>query len=84
MLTVSLKSLKETNPCSIPTLFQACGQQDTTIDFDWAEQTHEKLKKLGVKSTFYKYPDFDHVVDRRELKVLQEWITDLIPVPSDL
>ena len=50
--------------------------QDDITPLQWAEQAYEKFTNLGVKTTFEKWSDNKHNMNRSQLDNIVTWLRD--------
>ena len=55
-------------------LFQAHGEEDGVVRYEFGKQTHEALKKMGINAEFHSYEGMAHEANPTEIKLLGEWI----------
>lgn len=56
-------------------VFQAHGQVDMIVRFDWGRLSRDILKeKLGHEVEWHEYPGLDHSADPQEINHLEEWL----------
>eukprot|EP01059_Diplonema_ambulator_P000440 TRINITY_DN1036_c0_g1_i5.p1 TRINITY_DN1036_c0_g1~~TRINITY_DN1036_c0_g1_i5.p1 ORF type:complete len:218 (+),score=56.96 TRINITY_DN1036_c0_g1_i5:196-849(+) len=50
------------------------GTNDMVVQLPWAEQSLEKLKEMGHKVEFERYPGMGHELDPREFQKFSSWL----------
>ncbi|PSN36110.1 hypothetical protein C0J52_17198 [Blattella germanica] len=63
-----------------PPLFMCHGDRDDIVPHEWGKGAFENLtSKLGVEGTFHTIPNAQHVLRRKELIMLKEWLNERLP-----
>ena len=61
-------------------VFQAHGQRDGLVRFEWAVRSKELLeKKYGMNVEFHAFPYLEHSADPAEIDLMQKWMEARIP-----
>ncbi|KAI5804883.1 Phospholipase/carboxylesterase/thioesterase [Geopyxis carbonaria] len=60
-------------------IFQAHGEIDYVVRFDWGELTKKLLLDMGHPVEWHQYPGLDHSADPQEIADLEEWMEKRIP-----
>lgn len=59
-------------------LFQAHGEDDMTVNYNFGYLSHMFLKKLGINTEFHKYEGMGHEAQPDELNDLGEWLKKIL------
>jgi len=60
-------------------VYMTHGDKDQLIRLEWGRSTMERLKDLGIPTTFKEYPGLGHDLSKEEIEDLETWILDQIP-----
>ncbi|KAJ8737050.1 hypothetical protein PYW07_000321 [Mythimna separata] len=71
--------LKQSAGGQLPPLLQIHGNKDDLVDFEWAKQSFNSLKELGVQGEFHVMELLGHSINRRGTKLIKEWIDKHLP-----
>ncbi|CAZ86658.1 unnamed protein product [Tuber melanosporum] len=64
-------------------IFQAHGESDRTVQFNWGKLTKEILQdKLGHNVEWHSYPLLEHSADAQEIADMEEWLHTRLPPTS--
>lgn len=63
-------------------IFQAHGEKDFVVRFNWGELTKKFLLDMGHPVEWHQYPNLDHSADPQEIAALEAWMEDRIPTLS--
>lgn len=64
-------------------IFQAHGEVDNVVRFEWATRSRDLLKeRLGRDVAWNQYPNLDHSADPQEINDLERWLEKRIPDES--
>ncbi|KAK7794336.1 hypothetical protein R5R35_011271 [Gryllus longicercus] len=66
----------------VPPLFMCHGDRDELVYLSWGQQTFELLKKNGVEGQFHILKDAFHELKKRELRLLNDWLLERVPIAS--
>uniref|UniRef100_A0A146MFX3 palmitoyl-protein hydrolase n=1 Tax=Lygus hesperus TaxID=30085 RepID=A0A146MFX3_LYGHE len=83
--SVIYKFLRERSPSQkLPVLLQQHGEYDEMVNISEGRTTFEELKKLGVQGKFLTLPRQGHVVSKKEIEDLFQFVSELIPVQQGI
>ena len=59
-------------------MFQAHGEDDVVVKFNFGEMSYLALQKLGINVDFHKFEDMGHEAQPEELNSLGEWLKERV------
>lgn len=63
----------------MPPLIQIHGEADDLVDIEWARETFNRLKELGVQGEFHVMQRLGHSINKRGMILIKEWIEKHLP-----
>lgn len=74
-----LQHLRKKKPERIPPILMVTGEKDNFVYWNWVRDTRDRLKRLGVNTSYHVIPQATHQITILELNLLNRWIKRLIP-----
>ncbi|CAL4098335.1 unnamed protein product, partial [Meganyctiphanes norvegica] len=77
--SVVYQNLASAPQASLPALIQFHGDQDQLVLPPWGKDTFQELRSAGVSGHYHTFPDLHHEMNRKEIKMLKDWILKHLP-----
>ncbi|CAL7949685.1 unnamed protein product [Xylocopa violacea] len=73
------QNLKDNRGTRTPSLLQIHGTEDPLVPIQWAEETYNNLKQLGVNTQFVPIAKVDHMLSKPGIETFKKWLLNILP-----